>query len=58
MVGGGDSGSSIMKADSLDRIAAGLYSGLDKVEPGQGGRFKVAAISWKNRAGPGEDLVI
>jgi FAD-dependent oxidoreductase domain-containing protein 1 len=60
MMVGSDSGngSGIMKADSLGRIAAGRYSGLDEVELGHGGCSKVTDISLKNRAVPREDLVI
>jgi glycine/D-amino acid oxidase-like deaminating enzyme len=58
IVVGGDSGSGIMKADSLGRIAAGLYFGRDRVELGDGGYFRVADLGLTNRRVAPEELVI
>jgi glycine/D-amino acid oxidase-like deaminating enzyme len=58
LVVGGTSGSGVMKADSLGRIVAGLYGGLDVVELGHGGHFKVADLSLRQRAVPPEEFVI
>jgi glycine/D-amino acid oxidase-like deaminating enzyme len=58
IVVGGTSGSGVMKADSLGRIVAGLSGGLDVVELGHGGRFRVADLSLARRAVPLEDFVI
>jgi glycine/D-amino acid oxidase-like deaminating enzyme len=58
IVVGGTSGSGVMKADSLGRIVAGLYGGLEEVELGHGGRFRVADLSLGQRAVPPEELVI
>ncbi len=55
---GGTSGSGVMKADSLGRIVAGLYGGLDVVELGHGGLFKIADLSLRQRAVPPEEFVI
>jgi hypothetical protein len=37
---------------------AGLYGGLEEVELGHGGRFRVADLSLGQRAVPPEELVI
>lgn len=58
VVVGGDSGSGIMKADSLGRIAAGLCFGQDRVVLGDGGDFKVADLGLANRRLVPEDLII
>ncbi|MFA5111802.1 MAG: FAD-binding oxidoreductase [Desulfobaccales bacterium] len=55
---GGDSGSGIMKADSLGRIAAGLYFGQDRVELADGRPFRVTDLGLKDRQVPPEELVI
>jgi glycine/D-amino acid oxidase-like deaminating enzyme len=55
---GGTSGSGVMKADSLGRIVAGLYNGLDVVELGNGGLFRIADLSLRQRAVPPEEFVI
>jgi FAD-dependent oxidoreductase domain-containing protein 1 len=55
---GGDSGSGIMKADSLGRIVAGLYSNRDRVELGDGQQFRVADLGLANRRVVPEELVI
>jgi glycine/D-amino acid oxidase-like deaminating enzyme len=55
---GGTSGSGIMKADSLGRIAAGLYLGRKSVELGDGRPFRVADLGLANRRLPPEELVI
>jgi FAD-dependent oxidoreductase domain-containing protein 1 len=58
IVVGGDSGSGIMKADALGRIAAGLYFALDQVELGDGRHFQVADLGLANRQLTPEELVI
>lgn len=58
IVVGGDSGSGIMKGDSLGRIAAGLYFGQDRVGLGGGRDFKVAALGLVNRSLVPEELII
>jgi len=58
LVVGGSSGSGVMKADSLGRIVAGLFAGLDVVELGDGEQFRVADLGLKQRAGPREEFVI
>jgi glycine/D-amino acid oxidase-like deaminating enzyme len=58
IVVGGDSGSGIMKADALGRIAAGMYFGLDQVELGHGGHFRVADLGLADRRIAPEELVI
>ncbi len=55
---GGDSGSGIMKADSLGRIVAGLYFYQDRVELGDGRPFGVADLGLENRQVAPEELVI
>ncbi len=58
LVVGGTSGSGVMKADSLGRIVAGWFGGLDVVELGHGGSIKVADLSLRHRAVPPEEFVI
>ena len=58
LVVGGASGSGIMKADSLGRVAAGLWAGRDQVALGDGGAFQVAAIGLTGRTLPPEEFVI
>jgi glycine/D-amino acid oxidase-like deaminating enzyme len=58
IVVGGDSGSGIMKADSLGRIAAGMLMGAGEVELGDGQHFRVADLGLKNRRMAPEELVI
>ncbi|MGA7576768.1 MAG: FAD-dependent oxidoreductase [Desulfobaccales bacterium] len=58
IVVGGSSGSGVMKADSLGRIVAGMVAGLDVVELGHGGRFRVASLGLQPRAAPVEEFVI
>jgi FAD-dependent oxidoreductase domain-containing protein 1 len=58
IVVGGASGSGIMKADSLGRIVAGKYFGLEQVELGDGGLFKVADLGLTDRRTTPEELVI
>jgi glycine/D-amino acid oxidase-like deaminating enzyme len=58
MVVGGDSGSGIMKADSLGRIVAGLYYGLDLVELGDGRAFRVKDLALTGRTLAPEVMII
>jgi glycine/D-amino acid oxidase-like deaminating enzyme len=58
LVVGGTSGSGVMKADSLGRIVAGLYGGLDAVELGHGEPFRIADLSLRQRDVPPEEFVI
>jgi glycine/D-amino acid oxidase-like deaminating enzyme len=58
LIVGGSSGSGVMKADSLGRIAAARFGGKDVVELGHGGRFRVADLSLARRAVPPEEFVI
>ncbi|MHB9072909.1 MAG: NAD(P)/FAD-dependent oxidoreductase [Desulfobaccales bacterium] len=58
IVVGGDSGSGIMKADALGRIAAGLYFGQDRVELGDGRDFQVSDLGLANRRLAPEELII
>jgi glycine/D-amino acid oxidase-like deaminating enzyme len=58
IVVGGDSGSGIMKADSLGRIAAGLYLGREQVELGQGRPFRVKDLALTGRRLAPEALII
>lgn len=55
---GGDSGSGIMKADALGRIAAGLFFGLDQVELADGRDFTVSSLGLGNRRIVPEELII
>jgi len=47
-----------MKADSLGRIVAGHFQGLEVVELGHGGHFRVADLGLTQRAVPAEEFVI
>jgi glycine/D-amino acid oxidase-like deaminating enzyme len=58
IVVGGDSGSGIMKADALGRIAAGRFFRQDEVELADGRRFRVADLGLANRKMLPEDLII
>jgi hypothetical protein len=58
IVVGGTSGSGIMKADSLGRVVAGLYSGLDVVQLGDDQSLSVASLALKNRAIAPERFII
>jgi FAD-dependent oxidoreductase domain-containing protein 1 len=58
IVVGGDSGSGIMKADSLGRITAALYFGQDRVELGDSRAFEVADLRLANRRLVPEQLII
>jgi len=58
LVVAGSSGSGVMKADSLGRIAAGRLLGQESVPLGHGGWFKVADLGLQQRAVPPEEFVI
>ena len=58
MVVGGASGSGIMKADAIGRIAAALYSGQEEAELFGGEVFKVSDLSIRERRVEPEKLVI
>ena len=58
LVVGGSSGSGVMKADSLGRIAAAALVGQEAVELGHGGHFRVSDLGLKDRAVPPEEFVI
>jgi len=58
LVVAGSSGSGVMKADSLGRIAAARLFDLEFVELGHGGQFRVADLGLKQRAVPAEEFVI
>jgi sarcosine oxidase subunit beta len=58
LVVAGSSGSGVMKADSLGRIVAGRLEGLEFVELGHGGQFRVAELGLTKRAVPPEEFVI
>jgi sarcosine oxidase subunit beta len=58
LVVAGSSGSGVMKADSLGRIVAARLFGLEDVELGHGGPFRVADLGLKKRAVPPEEFVI
>jgi glycine/D-amino acid oxidase-like deaminating enzyme len=58
LVVGGGSGSGIMKADSLGRVAAGLYQGQEEVKLGDGRPLKVAEIGLTGRTLAPEGFVI
>ncbi len=55
---GGDSGSGIMKADSLGRIAAGLYASRREVELGDDKFFLVEEIGLHKRTLEKEEFII
>jgi sarcosine oxidase subunit beta len=58
LVVAGSSGSGVMKADSLGRIAAGRLFDLEVVELGHSGHFRVTDLGLKERAVPPEEFVI
>lgn len=58
MVVGGASGSGIMKADAIGRIATALYDGEEFAELFGGELFKVSDLSLKNRKVVPEKMVI
>jgi FAD-dependent oxidoreductase domain-containing protein 1 len=58
MVVGGASGSGILKADAIGRIATALYDGEQFAELYGGARFKVSNLDVKNRSVEPERLVI
>jgi len=58
LVVAGSSGSGVMKADSLGRIVAAKFAGMDVVELADGGKFRVADIGLQQRAVPREEFVI
>jgi len=55
---GGTSGSGIMKADAIGRIAAAKVTGKDEVELADGSRFGVSRISLRERAVENEEFTI
>ena len=58
IVVGGASGSGIMKADAIGRIAAALYSGQEEAELFGGEMFRVSDLSIRERRVEPEELVI
>ena len=58
VVAGGTSGSGIMKADGIGRVAAGLALGMDEVDLYTGERFKVAWLGLERRMCEREKLVL
>ncbi|MDH5460466.1 MAG: FAD-binding oxidoreductase, partial [Candidatus Bathyarchaeota archaeon] len=58
MIVGGASGSGIMKADAMGRIAAALYSGEEYAMLYGDREFKVSDLGIKNRHVEPEKLVI
>ncbi len=58
IVVGGASGSGIMKADAMGRIAAGLYNSEDYALLYGGKKFKISDLGLKNRSVEPEKLVI
>jgi FAD-dependent oxidoreductase domain-containing protein 1 len=55
---GGASGSGIMKADSLGRIVAGLYYGLEQVDLGHGRPLRVKDLALTSRSLSPEGMII
>ena len=55
---GGDSGSGIMKADSIGRVAAGLYADRKQVDLGDGKFFKVADLGLEKRKVEKEEFIV
>jgi hypothetical protein len=55
---GGASGSGILKADSMGRIAAALYGGEEFANLYGERKFKVSDLGLKNRSVEPEKLVI
>jgi glycine/D-amino acid oxidase-like deaminating enzyme len=58
MVVGGASGSGIMKADAIGRIAAALYSGEEYALLYGDRKFRISDLGLKNRRVEPEKLVI
>lgn len=58
VVVGGGSGSGIMKADAIGRIASAIYAGEEYATLYGGGKFKVSDLGLKNRKVEAEKLVI
>ena len=58
MVVGGASGSGIMKADAMGRIAAALYSGEEYALLYDGEKFRVSDLGLRDRRVEPEKLVI
>jgi FAD-dependent oxidoreductase domain-containing protein 1 len=58
VVVGGGSGSGIMKADAVGRIAAAAYAGKETAELFGGAKFRVSDLGLKNRKVEPERLVI
>jgi glycine/D-amino acid oxidase-like deaminating enzyme len=58
MVVGGASGSGILKADAIGRIATALYNGEQFAELYGGAKFKVSDLGLRNRSVEPERLVI
>ncbi len=58
LVAGGSSGSGVMKADSVGRIVAARFTGLDVVQLADGREFRVAGLGLQERAVPPEKFVI
>jgi glycine/D-amino acid oxidase-like deaminating enzyme len=58
IVVGGASGSGIMKADAIGRVAAALYNGEEYATLFNGRKFKVSDLSLKNRKVEPEKLII
>ncbi len=58
VVVGGGSGSGIMKADAIGRIAASAYAGEEHATLYGGGKFKAADLGLRNRKVDVEKLVI
>jgi len=58
MVVGGGSGSGVMKADAVGRIAAALYAGEEYAELYEGEKFKVSHLGLRERKVEPEKLVI
>jgi FAD-dependent oxidoreductase domain-containing protein 1 len=58
MIVGGASGSGILKADAIGRIAASLFRGEEYALLYGDRKFKVSDLGWKNRSVEPEKLVI
>ena len=58
IVAGGTSGSGIMKADGIGRVAAGLALGLDEVELYTGEKFRVSWLGLEGRLCEREQLIL
>jgi FAD-dependent oxidoreductase domain-containing protein 1 len=57
-MGSGTSGSGIMKADAVGRIAAAGLIGYEEAVLADGTRFKVSRLSLRNRDVEMEELII